>query len=443
MKSNLQEEPITRETLDNLILSVKSDIAKIDGLNDYRKKLLLADVETRIRLIGAKIEKMTLVQMGILDNSNDNIYQKYSFSQNMHFNYSIVRQKIENLKRESSNNIIKIINSQDNIENNKEYTNQSIYIEMCDHFLEELSLLEANKIKEPSYDLKYFIFGLFPEVSPHIPIEEVSSIIRRNYLITLSKIRVMGGDFDIKSYHNDAVLKRNIFSNKSKELESKASELKALEGFQSFLLFPNDWIKASNNSLPLFLNKSNKREKGIKVIPEGKQGGHYNHEADYFKGLPKEHSEIVAFMEIDIGLIVHELGHRFVKLFPIIGELENIFYIRRTTSKEGLRTEQIENTDKRIGEFLHSHMATDPYLRRERFRKNAIDQYKLKKNKIEISQLFDKVWTLEECNEAFELFSTGLESILFGLQGTLAGLWTEQTKDDELRHFILGILATV
>ena len=58
MKSKIQEKRMIRQSLDNLILSVKSDIIKVEKSNNYNKSLLLADIETHIRLIGAQIELM-------------------------------------------------------------------------------------------------------------------------------------------------------------------------------------------------------------------------------------------------------------------------------------------------------------------------------------------------------------------------------------------------
>lgn len=451
-------ESVSRALIDMLaehIASAQGVILNFPTLDSESQKLTIISLEQEIRAVGAKVEQKALAEMGIGAIDDDTtIYEKlyftYFLKQKMSLNHGLLQEKILDFQHTTTKELEQLRKSGVD-ESNGSLLQCQLHLKICAETLEEIEKVLKDPVLETPYSIKIGIAFLLPSMLPFNNFhEEASSILRRNYLLVLSQIRDYGGDLKVESYHSRTPAKKRDSTGHQEALTEEETAIENLGRISRSL--PAPWIHASNASHPLFLKRINTQNKRVyhQSIPksDGRIGGYYAHIEDETKYFPLKHSEITSYMDFTDAVITHELGHRINRLFPIIGYLEETFYLRRTTNLDGTRNKQIDGTDRRESDFICLHTSTDPYLRRERIIKDSC-KYKVGKFRdIHKQEWLTAWWPDHELREAYEVFSTGLESVLMGSYGCLAGLEEHATfsnhwDDADLRHFILGILATV
>lgn len=452
-------ESVSRALIDMLaedIASAQGVILNFPTLDSESQKSTIISLEQEIRAVGAKVEQKALAEMGIGAIDDDTtIYEKlyftYFLKQKMSLNHGLLQEKILDFQHTTTKELEQLGKSGIGDESNKDLLRCQLHLKICAETLEEIEKVLKDPVLETPYSIKIGIAFLLPSMLPFNNFhEEASSILRRNYLLVLGQIRDYGGDLKAESYHSRTPEKRRNSKEHQQALKEEKSAIKNLERISRSL--PTSWLHASNTNLPLFLTRINTQNKKIyhQSIPksDGAIGGHYCHTEDEATHIPFKHSIITSYSEFSDVNITHELGHRVNRLFPIIGYLEETFYLRRTTNLDGTRNKQIDGTDRRESDFICLHTSTDPYLRRERIIKDSC-KYKVGKLRDMHKQAWlTDWWPDHELKESYEVLSTGLESVLMGSYGCLAGLEEHATfsnhwDDADLRHFILGILATV
>ena len=303
--------------------------------------------------------------------------------------------------------------------------------------------------------------------------EELPLRLRDAYLSALSEIRPFGGELLLKDYFDYTKGKAYPYKASRKEyknnLKNKEKNLEIIEYVASTMwLFPTDWITASNeNRRQLFLQDSralHEKDKWNLDIPMATYGDRILYErnirlkkldAPLRKKIKDKGKWEIAVLELnDIashkeGSIVHELGHRFDYSIPIIGIVEEAYFLRRTTNPDGSRTKlgKGKKTDRRLGGFVNPQTGQDPFLKLVAAAKSLTKDYPgfFKKDKNM------KKWvSLKKIRVHYEVFSTGLPAVLTGEYGALADIrgagyeiWHDGKSDVELRHLILGMLAAV
>ena len=294
--------------------------------------------------------------------------------------------------------------------------------------------------------------------------------LRDAYLDTLKKIRGFGEeelhflDYDEiidESAGEDPNLKE--VKNKLEAKHNRASHTKDnLDSVRvSTRLLPNDWIHSLNNDkLYLFVKTGLSKEQEKDVLGTfGTDSIAPNKIA--FTKLPTTSKLIMRNWWLRVRVltlrakateatILHELGHGIVDTYPIIGALEEAYYIRRTTKPDGGRSKvkKIDGNFIRKGGFVNQHIGKDS----RKHVKRTLNIYKKHNAGLSKEDLYNDYGVSEEQiletksksnrRSSYEVFSTGLESILCGNNGYLAGILTTK-QDTELRHLILGILAVV
>jgi hypothetical protein len=130
-------------------------------------------------------------------------------------------------------------------------------------------------------------------------------------------------------------------------------------------LLPKDWINASNNHNQLFIiethaeaddTEKNSRKEGARPGIANSFGAYGREEfamnkvrfkeLSSAKNIDKSSQWIKASVLTLEGYasephILHELGHRFSEVYPIIGALEETYYLRRTTQSNGKRAKSL------------------------------------------------------------------------------------------------------
>lgn len=112
---------------------------------------------------------------------------------------------------------------------------------------------------------------------------------------------------------------------------------------------------------------------------------------------------------------IHEFGHRMEEVLPnnVLPRLERAFLLRRSGKTGAQEFQRMRNTPE--GGFGHNAKLVDDYMGRDYFG-----------------------------GKAYELFTTGIESLMGGSYGGLRGFGPRHTKKDaEHRNFVLGVLASV
>ena len=292
--------------------------------------------------------------------------------------------------------------------------------------------------------------------------------LRDAYLSVLKEIRGFGElELEFEDYNN--IVDGNVGENSNskmvkKNLKKKESQTKeAKENIESLKksirLLPTSWIQELNHHKLLLLIKTGiDKDKdclgtfGFETISANK--------IDFTK-LPSTkklimlgwglRTRVLTLREkASEATIIHELGHGVSMINPIIGALEEIYYLKRTTKPSGKRfkVQITENHSMREGDFVNKHMGKD-----SRDEANRTRKYYEKYNKI-LSKKdryrgygFSKERIKETANKEnrrshYEVFSYGLEAILCGSNGYLAGVF-EEKQDVELRYLVLGILAII
>ena len=306
-----------------------------------------------------------------------------------------------------------------------------------------------------------------------LEMEDLPLKLRDAYLLALSEIRPFGGELLFENYFDYTKGKGYPYKESRKEyknnLKNKDKDLEIAELLANAArLFPSDWLVTSNeNSRRLFFKDSRGLKKKEKLDP-GLPMATYG-ERTIYKGnirlkkldetLRKKIEDkgkwrvaVLELNEIDSyeeGSIVHELGHRFNDSLPIIGLIEEAYFLRRTTNPDGSRTNLAKGkkNNRRLGDFVNPQTGQDPVLKLTAAAKSLSKEFPgyFKKDKTLTKWLSPK-----KVRKQYEVFSTGLPAVLSGEYGGLAGVrgagyetWHDGKSDTELRHLILGILAAV
>ena len=125
-----------------------------------------------------------------------------------------------------------------------------------------------------------------------------------------------------------------------------------------------------------------------------------------------------------LATAIHEFAHRSEHTNPALGKLEEAFLVRRTTNPDGTR------------QPLERYGSTRS---RERVRPDAFTNRYVGKT---YSHSADHTMTNgEHAPTHREVISCGMESLFAGSNGALIGVGN-YTADPDMRHFILGTLAT-
>ena len=271
------------------------------------------------------------------------------------------------------------------------------------------------------------------------------------YLSTLKEIRSFGGKLIVNNYKK--VIKTK--SNKKKKKENLIN-IELLK--HACRLLPSEWIDSLNRAeLPLLINNSLKKDEGVAgsyssthIHPKDVKIKHLSPDKIVFANAWLKIKKLDLLDLPKEPILIHELGHGIVEENPIIGALEETYYVRRTTLPSGKRSKPIsmKGDNFRIGGFVSVYMGKDA----GNTQKEAIKFYEesnrnLSEKEIKANLIFPEKDLMEAKSilgrrKRYEIFSTALPAVLTGEYGYLAGLF-EEKKDTELRHLILGILAVV
>lgn len=114
---------------------------------------------------------------------------------------------------------------------------------------------------------------------------------------------------------------------------------------------------------------------------------------------------------------LHEMSHRFEHTNKNIGKLERAFYMHRVTDDNGNVEELHHYTGGSKSEVVRDDEFLNVYMGKDYQRERGEDY------------------------PAYELLSMGMESVFSGSNGGLRGLHKTGKKDDDMRFFIMGLLA--
>lgn len=116
---------------------------------------------------------------------------------------------------------------------------------------------------------------------------------------------------------------------------------------------------------------------------------------------------------------LHEFAHRIERTVPGIMRMEHAFLNRRTADADG----NLHPLD-----YIYPPRPTDSFMSSERGRFGGFVSSYIGKEYVD--------------SPAREVFSVGIEAILGGTYEGLAGVSSERTKDEDMRGFVMGLLAS-
>ena len=116
---------------------------------------------------------------------------------------------------------------------------------------------------------------------------------------------------------------------------------------------------------------------------------------------------------------LHEFAHRIERTVPGIMRMEHAFLNRRTADEDG----NLHPLD-----YIYPPRPTDSFMSSERGRFGGFVSSYIGKEYVD--------------SPAREVFSVGIEAVLGGTYEALAGVSSEKTKDEDMRGFVMGLLAS-
>ena len=367
-KPSVSEQPVPPVdpfTLSDYIDAAKQKVVITLGLKGKKEREALIKLETLVIQIGAMIEAEALKSLGLSEPKELETKWLKEFEEKADSFNNLLTWRMKSINKEVQG----YLRYKDVV---KEYPGSYHGIKKTRALVKLISELINSVDKELPEEQKRIA-----KKKPEFQVSYLS--LRDAYLSVLKEVRGFGElelefedyknivDENVGENPNSKTIKKNI---KKKEFQAKEAKenIDSLE--KSIRLLPTSWIQGLNHhKLFLFVKTGIDKDKdylgtfGFETISANK--------VDFTK-LPSTKKLIMLGWGLRTRVltlrekakeetIIHELGHGVSMINPIIGALEETYYIRRTTKSNGkrIKVKIIEDHSMRRGDFVNKHIGKD------------------------------------------------------------------------------------